>query len=103
MSILINGMEMPTTCGECKIKNIIECDRWKRIRSVVLDRHRDCPLVPVPPHGRVIDVDKVLDELAHNLGIRSLDYLTPSERAIVSWFRDAHTVIPAEPPKEKEA
>ena len=56
---------------------------------------------PVPPHGRLIDVDKVLDELAHNLGLRSLDYLTPSERAIVSWFRGAPTIIPADEPKEE--
>ena len=55
----------------------------------------------VPPHGRLIDVDKVLGEFAHNLGIRSLDYLTPSERAIVSWFRDAPTVIPAAHEEEK--
>ena len=57
MGIYIKGMEMPTTCGKCKIKNAIKCNRWELVRSVLLDRHRDCPLVPVPPHGRLIDVD----------------------------------------------
>ena len=50
---------------------------------------------PVPPHGRLIDADKALDGLAHNIGICSLDYLTSNEWAIVSWFRDAPTIIPA--------
>ena len=62
----------------------------------------ECPLQKLPPHGRLIDVDKVLDKLAHNLGLRSLDYLTPSERAIVSWFRDAPTIFPADPAEEGE-
>ncbi len=48
MGVCVKGMEMPTTCGKCKIKNAIECNRWKFVRSVTLDRHRDCPLVPVP-------------------------------------------------------
>ncbi len=53
MGVYIKGMEMPTTCGKCKIKNAIECNRWKFVRSVALDRHRDCPLVPVPEYGRL--------------------------------------------------
>ena len=61
-----------------------------------IENHESAPSIRIPKrHGRLIDVNKVLDGLAHNLGIRSLDYLTPNERAIVSWFRDAPTVIPA--------
>lgn len=51
MSILIRGMEMPKTCGKCQIKNAIECNRWKLVRSDMLDRHKDCPIISVPPHG----------------------------------------------------
>lgn len=58
MSIIIKGIEMPTTCGQCRIKNAIECDEWKLVRSVALDRHRDCPLIEIPePHGDLIDRD----------------------------------------------
>lgn len=63
MGVYINGLEMPTTCGKCRIKNVIECDRWKLVRSVVLDRHRDCPLFPVSePHGDLIDRSHLCDD-----------------------------------------
>jgi hypothetical protein len=110
MDLLIKGMEMPKSCYECpffkqvdywnksgEIDVLSKCKRtgeftWESVNGYL----PNCPLVPVQKHGRCIDVDKVLDKLAHNLGIRSLDYLTPSERAIVSWFRDAPTIIEAE-------
>lgn len=60
MSIYIEDMNMPTTCGKCKIKNVIECNRWKLVRSVVLDRHRECPLISVPEHGDLIERDKLV-------------------------------------------
>lgn len=120
--LLIRGMELPENCWSCRMFcNCFACEGHdchcaalgKDIgieAEVPRNKRRDdCPLVPAPAHGRLIDVDKVLDDLAHNLGIRSLDYLTPSERAIVSWFRDAPTIIPAEPcnnlskPCKKEA
>ena len=105
MGVYIKGMEMPQICFKCKLSRIIPsiyifCPLNEKCYPAD-EMPSDCPLISVPPHGRLADVDKVLDELAHNLGLRSLDYLTPSERAIVSWFRDATTVIPAEPPKEK--
>ena len=57
--VYINGMKMPTTCGKCTLKYAIECENWKRVRSVVLDRHRCCPLVPVPDHGDLIERDSL--------------------------------------------
>lgn len=74
MGVYIHNMEMPKTCGKCQIKNAIECNRWKLVRSVVLDRHKDCPLAPVPEHGRLGDWDdfakrmKNLVEKANNDG-----------------------------------
>ena len=59
MSILIKGMETPKDCAECLnigFHYVFEC---------VLDdvehgeRRADCPLVPVPPHGRLIDADEL--------------------------------------------
>ena len=88
MSILIKGIEMPTTCGKCTLKSAIECENWKRVRSVVLDRHRDCPLVPVPPHGRLIDADKIeyvqsengcLDDYAYRYDINEMPTIIPAE------------------------
>ena len=96
MAVLIEGIEMPKHDDEYVIFTVYGDG------SVVYGplnrphvRYKNRTVHVPEPHGRLIDVDKVLDGLAHNLGIRSLDYLTPGERAIVSWFRDAPTIIPA--------
>ena len=75
MSILIKGMEMPTSCAECYFlverftgnEFVNECDlQWHsaRCREEVDEecemgtRSETCPLVEVPtPHGRLIDAD----------------------------------------------
>ena len=49
MSVLIKGMEMPTCCAGCCLDRF--CKHW----DIVPYRHEDCPLVPVPKHGRLID------------------------------------------------
>ena len=56
MSILIKGMEMPKNCDSCmfsrrSIHNIDWCVLTEE------DIPCACPLVPVPPHGRLIDVN----------------------------------------------
>ncbi len=72
MSILINGMEMPTSCYNCPLamqdyttlfgnnfnqtRNSYACVlTHKAITST--KRNRFCPLVPVPPHGALMDRD----------------------------------------------
>lgn len=65
MSVLIKGMEMPNSCGECPL----QCDEcfgsfrcWfsKKWGSDLM-RADDCPLVEVPtPHGRLIDADELI-------------------------------------------
>lgn len=65
MSILIKGMEMPSCCDDCwaldeygdyPVCRITSEQRGYnfRIREKRMD---NCPLVPVPPHGRLIDAD----------------------------------------------
>lgn len=54
MSILIKGMEMPTSCRACMFsrtdsRNVDWCVLTEK------DLPCDCPLVPVPPHGDLID------------------------------------------------
>lgn len=69
MSILIN-MEMPKNCGDCKA---FVCYRqWAgdvgdcfcgitKNDAEAKKKNADCPLVPVPPHGRTIDADTLAD------------------------------------------
>ena len=56
MSILIKGMEMPKRCGGCFLR-VGECKQ----RIYMEDRPHDCPLVPVPPHGDLIDRDQFIE------------------------------------------
>jgi len=70
MSILIKGMDMPTSCRACHLK--MNCDDCEGLECVCVPLHQqigylddlltdkrrdDCPLVPVPPHGKLIDAD----------------------------------------------
>ena len=64
MSVLINGMEMPTSCRKCMISQPDGCgwicpiiESKPIVDGRVNSRHPHCPLVPVPPHGRLIDAD----------------------------------------------
>ena len=92
MSVLIKGMEMPKNCRACRLK--MNCDDCEGFECVCLPLHTqigylddlltdkrrdDCPLVPVPPHGRLIDAD-------------ALPYLDIEWEDVV----DAPTIIPAE-------
>lgn len=68
MSVLIRGIEMPKNCAECKMWSICDClkefDDYESLLYavdygdwVIAD---DCPLVELPPHGRLIDADELV-------------------------------------------
>lgn len=63
--ILIKRMEMPTNCGECLFA-ILSPTGESLICNYMLsrvsweERPFDCPLVPVPKHGRLIDADDLI-------------------------------------------
>lgn len=89
MSVYIKGMEMPTRCWECHFGH-----GDSGLCVVDFKQHGDwnapqnCPLVPVPPHGRLIDADALLNDL-----------LFPSkqfEQGMRELIGGAPTIIPAE-------
>ncbi len=69
MSILIEGMEMPRTCYDCKFRKrnglelicpVLERSYKIADTQVLFFREKDCPLIEVPePHGRLGDLDKL--------------------------------------------
>ena len=107
MSILIKGMEMPESCHKCEFIDILptcpcrkmeDGDFWYNV-SLAVDVHKDCPLVPVPPHGRLIDADanlavmmRVLD--APYTGHGTID--TAMLKACIKMFEEAPTIIEEE-------
>lgn len=63
MSVLIKGMEIPDKCGHCRFATAFECQVTKNFITTFNVRQADCPLTPVPPHGRLIDADAVFNNL----------------------------------------
>lgn len=61
MSVLIRGMEMPEKCGKCRFATAFECQVTKNFITTFNVRQVDCPIAPVPPHGRLIAEDDVIE------------------------------------------
>lgn len=93
--IYIRGMVMPKTCAACFCSRENECgithyeptfEEWYE------DGVRDCPLVPVPDHGRLVDADEAEKEgwfLAKYTGRMPYEY-------ICKRWSDCQTIIPAD-------
>lgn len=65
MSLLIKGMEMPINCFECPWRCKVDPENLlcrisgeyfeETFSGTIQNRHKSCPLVPVPPHGDLVD------------------------------------------------
>ena len=122
MTVLIKGMEMPKTCEECALGDSLHCQvlpsvpaLWAEYTNAIREKrlHSDCPLVSVPPHGDLIDREKLYEQTA-NWEAQALDltlkYRPEEDRDEWRWWSavlkertafkfdvvDAPTVIPAE-------
>ena len=71
--VYIPNMEIPKRCGECfflgfrnkegyLVDYCLRLDREIPLYNLDEVRMKDCPLVGVTTHGRLIDVDKLLKE-----------------------------------------
>ena len=59
--LLIKNMEMPKSCKDCTRMGISHCPMKEE--SIIVngyDKPLNCPLVELPPHGRLGDLDKLL-------------------------------------------
>ena len=100
MSVLIKGMDMPTSSRNCPFT---EMDDWDK-RCIIggkYEWHKDrpcdnCPLVPVSPHGRLIDADALTAKFKEiGLGEHSLIERLFADGVYVM-IDYAPTIIPAE-------
>lgn len=84
-SVLIKGMEMPENCFECPCCRHDSVDGIKAEQcNLTLDvfdanyferwnsRAQNCPLIELPPHGRLIDADAIQDYNVETFGQRLL-------------------------------
>ena len=85
MSVLIKSMNKPTECMTCMffrtdIRNVDWCVLTEK------DLPCDCPIVEIPPHGRLVDADAI----DYSLGVEDRD-------GYVHWvLEDAPTIVDAE-------
>lgn len=112
MSVLVKGMEMPNSCRECKLRDDMACclpldtpyeDRW--VGKNEDKREPDCPLIEIPEHGDLVDVDD-LEEWIENWFEKDRYYhpfskgkTIPTEE-LRDIFKSVPVVIPAERSEE---
>ena len=121
MSVLIKGLKMPKNCNECPLhfyegQGICCCRALPAIDDGEIlkpwkNKRKDCPLVPVPLHGRLGDLDALVHDLDDDIenDQRVLDEMdfVGKERERVQFDKDckqnclwylssAPTVIPAD-------
>lgn len=101
MSIIIPGMKMPKNCATCQMLEGDKGDGLCHAASRWLDDDEywtwyvypegdlddskpcNCPLIELPPHGRLIDADALCEGLVSN-------------HPVVIYAKNADTIIPAE-------
>ena len=82
MGVYIPKWEKPKSCDEC----------WAEYAYEICNSHSDCcPLVPVQPHGRLIDADEFLKRAIGTKCFRG-DYALMLEELV----GESVTIIPAE-------
>ena len=97
MGVYSKGMEMPTSCAECLDIG------WNYVFECNLDdvesgeKRADCPLVPVPPHGRLIDADALFRKVkteCNPYGKPTIEF--ESGKKVLEMIENAPTIIEAE-------
>ena len=111
--VLIKGMEMPKNCAECRfcVNGFTDeapmyecaCESYENVSVLVDDngqpfdfRPEWCPLIELPPHGRLIDVSTVEEIRFHDAD----GYHVINGEQLCELEIDAPTVIEAEGGRE---
>lgn len=107
MSVIINGIDMPKSCYDCPMcYDLMECVvgspyigfSRKELKAEPFDfcneRHPRCPLVPVPPHGDLIE-RKVVNLTDFEIVLCDGDY-KEGLKMLLEKAASAPVIIPAE-------
>ena len=105
MSLYIPGLNLPPNCNYCLCRS--DTSRYCNAAheyTPMIGKPEWCPLIEVPPHGRLGDLDALIAE--NNLGtdcskckrdVRSCQYeMIHSTMDFCEWIDDAPTIIPAD-------
>ena len=110
MSVLIKDIRIPESCAECRfcVNGFTDdapmyecaCQSYDNV-SVLVDKDGQpfdfrpewCPLIKVPPHGRLVDGDVLMTEVMDS----DLDHLQRDDwKEVIQIVADAPTIIEAE-------
>ena len=89
MGLYINGLKLPED-NHVRVL-VLRCDG-----RCVDEFGNTFSVVPVPPHGRCIDADALTKKIKRD-GIAS----DPFVKIVCDYFKDAPTIIPAEPNEDQ--
>ena len=102
MGIYLPNMEMPKGCAFCKLKR----RNGKKMVCPLLNEEWDirdpmsayfklenCPLVPVPAHGRLIEAEPIMKYITDRLNSGEFGY---DQIEVLTEIQYAPTIIPAE-------
>ena len=92
MSMLIIGVNPPKSCYACSWYNKVECPVNDGRYYYRVQRHPSCPLIELPPHGRLI-VEKTITEIRYH---DADGYHIVNGEQLCELEIDAETVIEAE-------
>lgn len=108
MGVYIKGMEMPQSCMNCMFCGFAgaNCELDTCLITGNAQKHiphskmPDCPLIEVPPHGRLIDADKMIEKYEELIerskdGVIHMTYHDVIVEAIYD-LKQAPIVIPAD-------
>jgi len=110
MSILIKGMEMPQNCGDCPLFEskyhyhgchaVPESFSVLNMWDFVGEKPSWCPLIELPPHGRLVDIDRLFLEVNNLINSEKgiLQIVSETEKLI----RNAPIVVESEDASDKD-
>lgn len=108
MSILIKGMEMPKDCRECPFEMYyFHCGETRcraTLRTLATDfktipfdgRADDCPLIEIPPHGGLVDSNRLIEIGLHLMHTAKNDDIANGVKWLWQYLIEAPIVIEAE-------
>ena len=101
--VYIKNMEKPRKCIRCPFALWGHCaaNNDKDIEKIVADAQidKDCPLIEVPEHGRLVEADAVVEQICE--WIDGVGYATVGKGLsyygeLLGCIEDAPTILPAD-------